>query len=155
MELNNKIIYPNHFFLALIFIFLYHYYIQNEIEKRFSLTYLPYNKVKRPLQKCDNDFYKSIHCIGMPSGHAEAATIILCLLYYYKYISIWLAILFIFIFSIQRIIIGVHTLLQVLMGILVGLIYYMIYISFNLTLISFLIVFAIGVILLTLIKQHK
>ena len=48
----------------IIFICLYHYFIQNGIEKIFNQTYFNYDSVKRPLKKCENDIYKTVECIG-------------------------------------------------------------------------------------------
>ena len=81
----------------LIIVFTYHL-VQNNIEKQFSLTYFGFDNVKRPLS--DSNMY-TFRDLGMPSGHAEIATIISCILYYYKFISLWLCILLIFIFSMQ------------------------------------------------------
>ena len=116
----------------LIIVFTYHL-VQNNIEKQFSLTYFGFDNVKRPLS--DSNMY-TFRDLGMPSGHAEIATIISCILYYYKFISLWLCILLIFIFSMQRIIANRHTVFQVIVGIICGLIYSYIYISNNLSLLS-------------------
>ena len=116
----------------LVIIFTYHL-VQNNIEKQFSLTYFGFDNVKRPLS--DSNMY-TFRDLGMPSGHAEIATIISCILYYYKFISLWLCILLIFIFSLQRVIANRHTVFQVIIGIMCGLIYSYIYISNNLSLLS-------------------
>lgn len=116
----------------LIIVFTYHL-VQNNIEKQFSLTYFGFDNVKRPLS--DSNMY-TFRDLGMPSGHAEIATIISCILYYYKFISLWLCILLIFIFSMQRVIANRHTVFQVIVGIICGLIYSYIYISNNLSLLS-------------------
>lgn len=131
------------FFLVLIF--TYHL-LQNDIEKQFSLTYFGYDNVKRPLRNSNMYTYRDL---GMPSGHAEIATIISCILYYYKFISLWLCILLIFIFSVQRIIAYRHTLNQVIVGIMCGLIYSYIYISNNLSLLSLGFVMLIGLLLIS------
>jgi 4-amino-4-deoxy-L-arabinose transferase-like glycosyltransferase len=129
---------------CLIVIFTYHI-IQNDIEKQFSLTYFGYNNIKRPLS--DDTMY-TYQDLGMPSGHAEISTIISCILYYYKFISLWLCILLIFIFSAQRVIRNRHEVNQVIVGIICGLIYSYIYISNNLSLLSFGIVMLIGLLLM-------
>ena len=116
----------------LIIVFTYHL-VQNNIEKQFSLTYFGFDNVKRPLS--DSNMY-TFRDLGMPSGHAEIATIISCILYYYKFISLWLCILLIFIFSMQRVVANRHTVFQVIVGIICGLIYSYIYISNNLSLLS-------------------
>jgi hypothetical protein len=87
--------------------------------------------------------------LGMPSGHAEIATIISCILYYYKFISLWLCILLIFIFSLQRVIANRHTVFQVIIGIMCGLIYSYIYISNNLSFLSLGFVMLIGLLLIS------
>jgi hypoxanthine phosphoribosyltransferase len=137
--------------IIIIFIIcLYHYYIQNGLEKQFSQFYLHYD-IKRPLQNCQNKIYSSLSCIGMPSGHAEVSTIFFSLLYIYKFISLPLCILFIFIFSIQRVISSMHTIGQVVAGIILGLFYSQIYAITNMSVFSFLFVFMIGLILVILI----
>jgi len=127
----------------LVIIFTYHL-VQNNIEKQFSLTYFGFDNVKRPLSDSNMYTYRDL---GMPSGHAEIATIISCILYYYKFISLWSCILLIFIFSLQRVIANRHTVFQVIVGIMCGLIYSYIYISNNLSLSSLGIVVLIGLLL--------
>ena len=135
-------------FFIIIIIFFYHYFIHNGLEKIFCETYFDYNYIKRPLDKCSSNLNgQKLGCIGMPSGHAETVTIFSLLLYFYKFIPLWLSLLLIFIFSIQRIISNMHTLIQVLMGIIVGYMYFNIYKFFNLSIYSLLIVFIIGFIL--------
>jgi membrane-associated phospholipid phosphatase len=132
------------FFIVLI---LTYHVIHNDIEKQFSLTYFGYDNVKRPLR--DSNIMYTYRDLGMPSGHAEISTIISCILYYYKFISLWLCILLIFIFSIQRIIADRHTLNQVIVGIMCGLVYSYIYISNNLSLLSLGFVVLIGILLVS------
>lgn len=139
------------FFIMLIIIFMYHLIFQNHLEKMFSQVYFDYNDVKRPLEKC-NENTDTLKCIGMPSGHAEISTIIFTLLYIYKFISLEICILIIFLFSIQRIISNKHTLNQVIVGIIFGLGYSYIY-SFTNFFLSFFIVFIIGLILNILIVK--
>jgi len=136
--------------LIIFIIFLYHYYIQNGLEKQFSQNYLHYD-IKRPLNNCKNNLYSSVSCIGMPSGHAETSTIFFSLLYFYQFISLPICIIFIFLFSIQRIISNMHTNGQVIAGIILGLVYSEIYYVTNLSISSFLFVFIIGIILASLI----
>lgn len=130
----------------LVVVFTYHI-IHNNIEKQFSLTYFGYDNIKRPLSDSNMYTYRDL---GMPSGHAEISTIISCILYHYKFISLWLCILLIFIFSIQRIIADRHLLNQVIVGIMCGLIYSYIYISNNLSFLSLGIVMLIGLLLILL-----
>lgn len=130
--------------ISVILIIYYHRYIQNSIEKKISLLYFGYDNIKRPMS---NDHMYTSRDLGMPSGHAEIATIVSCILYFYKYISLWVCILLIAFFSIQRIITNRHTVLQVIVGIICGLLYSYIYIINNLSLLSFGIVIFIGVLL--------
>ena len=91
--------FKNNIFIIFIilFIFSYHFYIQNGLEKTFSETYFHYETVKRPSNTYNNnELNKGLDCIGMPSGHAESATLISILLYYYKFIPLWICILLIF-----------------------------------------------------------
>ena len=134
---------PYYFVIFLFIVVIYHNYIQNAIEKRFSLEYFGYDNVKRPLSG-----------LGMPSGAVESATILFLLLFLYKYIPLWLCLLFIFIVSLQRIITQKHTIIQVIVGIVCGLIYTHIYKSHNLSILSFGIVILIGL-LLTLLIYYK
>jgi len=139
--------------LVIIFIVcLYHFSIQNGLEKLFSQNYLHYDN-KRPLKNCENNkkMYNSLSCLGMPSGHAEVSTILFSLLYIYKFISLPLCILFIFIVSIQRVISNMHTIGQVIAGIILGLIYSQIYSITNISVFSFLFVIFIGITLAILI----
>lgn len=144
----------NHIFFIffILFIFLYHSFIQNGLEKIFCETYIDYNFIKRPLKYCSNNWNgQNTKCIGMPSGHAEMVTIILSLLYFYKFIPLWLCLLLIFIFSMQRIISNMHTIIQVIIGISIGLLYFNIYKFFNLSIYSILFVLCIGFILSLLV----
>ena len=136
--------------LIIFIVCLYHYYIQNGLEKQFSQNYLHYD-TKRPLKNCENKLYSSVSCIGMPSGHAETSTILFSLLYIYNFISLPICILFIFLFSIQRVISSMHTVGQVIAGIILGLVYSQIYSITNMSIFSFLFVFIIGIILAILI----
>jgi len=146
-----NITYNRMFIILIIFMLcMYHYYIQNGLEKEFSQNYLHYD-IKRPLINCNNKIYSSVTCIGMPSGHAETATIFFTLLYVFQFISLPICILFIFLFSIQRIISNMHTGGQVIAGIILGLFYSFIYSTSNLSGIGFLFVFIIGMILTILI----
>ena len=134
-----------------IFLFVvvnYHHYIQNTIEKEFSLEYFGYDAVKRP---ASGTIMRSLDDIGMPSGHAEGGIIMFSLLYFYKYIPLWLCILLIFIVASQRVLARRHTPMQVIVGILCGLIYTYIYTSHNLSILSFGIVLLISLLLTGLI----
>lgn len=134
-------------FIILFIIFIYHSYIHNKLEKIFFDTYINYNNIKRPLQKCTSEINKSIKCVGLPSEHAEVYTIIFSLLYFKNFISLYVCLSFIFLISIQRIIFQMHTVTQVLFGILLGFFYTQIYVRNNLSIFSFLIVLIIGLII--------
>ena len=137
----------------ILLISIYHYYVQNDLEKNFFRCYIDYNSIKRPLATC-NKFKNSprLICVGMPSGHAETITILSSLLYLYKFIPFWLCLLLIFIFSIQRVIINMHTIIQIIFGIIFGLFYVFIYKYFDLSIYAFLIVFSIGILLYNICK---
>lgn len=142
MKLNPQI------FIIIFLITLYHFYINNGLEKIFSQTYFDFNNIKRPLFGCSNqDSSSRLKCIGMPSGHAETASLFFFLLYFYKAIPLWICLLFISLFSIQRITSSMHSYDQVMVGSALGLLYALIYKKFNLSLTGFLIVFCIGFIL--------
>jgi len=145
----NEIIKNNKILIIIILIFIYHYLIQNDLEKRFSQVYFEYTNIKRPTKKCEKNT-KNLNCVGMPSGHAESVTILSSLLYLYKFIPLWLCLLVIFVFSIQRIIKNKHSIDQVLMGIIIGLFYVFIYKKLNLSIYAFIIVLLIGFTLLLL-----
>ena len=139
---------PCYFAIFLLIVVLYHYDIQNNIEKRFCLEYFDYNSVKRPLS---GNIMSSSGDLGMPSGHAEASTIMFLLLYYYGYISLPVSIILIFIVSLQRVLAQRHSIAQVTVGTILGLIYSYIYKSYNLSIFSFLIVLSIAFLLTVLI----
>ena len=137
------------YFAVFLFIVVnYHYYIQNNIEKQFALTYFGYDAVKRPFS---GNTMKTQNDLGMPSDHAETATMMFSLLYFYKYIPLWLCILLIFSVALQRILAHRHTPAQVTVGIICGLIYTYIYKSHNLSVLSFGIVILITLLLTALI----
>jgi hypoxanthine phosphoribosyltransferase len=142
-----KFIYKNYILLIILVIFVYHYYIQNGLEKIFCETFFKYKDVKRPRDKCNSQFSSGLNCIGMPSGHAECSTILFGLLYFNKFISLYIFAFLVFIFSIQRVISNMHTVSQVITGIILGLFYLQIYFYFNLSLSSFAIILFIGLLL--------
>lgn len=147
----------NKIFILIIILLLsaYHYLLNNNLEKLFSQTYFDYNNIRRPLKICDKDINCSnLDCTGMPSGHAEGASVLSCLLYFYKFIPLWLCLTIIAVISLQRIIANKHTLNQVIVGSILGLIYATIYKKFNLSIYGFLFVFSIGFIL-TLLSVYK
>ena len=143
MKLNEK----TNMFIIIILIASYHYVIQNDLEKYYFKCHFDYGSIKRPLKICNTSYNNNdpIMCVGMPSGHAETITIFAGLLYLYKFIPLWLSILFIFIFSLQRFISHMHSIIQIVTGIIFGVCYVFIYKHFNLSILSFLIVLFIGI----------
>lgn len=141
--------------IIIILLSAYHYFLNNNLEKLFSQTYFDYNNIRRPLKICDKESNCSnLNCTGMPSGHAEGASVLSSLLYFYKFIPLWLCLTIIVIVSLQRIVANKHTLNQVIVGSLLGLIYATIYKKFDLSIYGFLFVFSIGFIL-TLLSVYK
>lgn len=139
---------------VIILLSLYHFSIHNGLEKIFSQTYFDYYNVKRPLYKCKNVKQQSnLSCIGLPSGHAETASVFLFLLYFHRFTPLWLSILMIVIISLQRVLTNMHTPIQVLFGSLLGLIYASIYTYFNLSSTGFAIVFIFGLLLALLVLK--
>jgi membrane-associated phospholipid phosphatase len=139
---------PSYFAIFLLIVVLYHFWVQNNVEKLFCLEYFGYNNVKRPLS---GNIMFSTCDLGMPSGHAEAGTIMFLLLYFYEYISLPVSIILIFIVSLQRVVKERHTIAQVIAGTICGIIYSYIYKSYNLSIFSFLIVLSITLLLTALI----
>ena len=153
MKLNKNIINNATVILFIILVSTYHILIQNSLEKLFSETYFKgFKFTKRPLETCLNSANGiPSYCKGMPSGHSETITIFATLLYLYKFIPLWLCILLIFIIGLQRILSSFHTVMQVLVGIFLGYMYSKIYRYYNFSYYSFLVVFGIGLLLLSLI----
>ena len=119
--------------IIIIIISLYHFSVLNVIEKMTCESLFSFDTCKRPNQKCINDANKSVSCLGMPSGHAEFATLLTLLLYHYKYISFILCIGIIILVSLQRVIFKRHTVAQVLVGSILGFLYSYMYIANNLS----------------------
>lgn len=63
----------------------------------------------------------------MPSGHTEAMAVFAGLLYFYKFIPLWISLLAIVLMGMQRILLNMHTPGQVLVGGLAGILYASIY----------------------------
>ena len=139
---------PLYLAFFLLIVVQYHRWIQDDVEKLFSLQYFGYNNVKRPLS---GNIMTSYEDLGMPSGHAESATIMFLLLYFYGYISLPVSIILIFLVSLQRVLAQRHSIAQVTVGTILGLIYSYIYKSYNLSIFSFLIVLSITFLLTALI----
>jgi hypothetical protein len=125
--------------------------VQNGIEKTFASAVLPYNFVKRPSKSCKNEIEG---CVGLPSGHAETATIFSLLLWFNKMIPLWAALLFILAVSVQRVISQRHTTFQVIVGIILGTLYSLLYAKTNLPMAVF-IVLSIAVFLTILSLQRN
>ena len=142
---------PSYFAIFLLIVVLYHFWVQNNVEKLFCLEYFGYNNVKRPLS---GNIMFSTCDLGMPSGHAEAGTIMFLLLYFYEYISLPVSIILIFIVSLQRVVKERHTIAQVIAGTICGIIYSYIYKSYNLSIFSFLIVLSITFLFTALIYYN-
>jgi membrane-associated phospholipid phosphatase len=141
--------------VIIIFICLYHTFVQNKLEKTLFKTYLGYNNiVKRPLTRCkkylDDD---SIKCAGMPSGHAEVITIFSTLLYLYGIISLQFCIFLIFIVSLQRYLTNKHTIFQLIVGILFGYTYAIFYKFYDLSVYSFFIIFVTSCVMIYFISR--
>ena len=139
---------PLYLAFFLLIVVQYHRWIQDDVEKLFSLQYFGYNNVKRPLS---GNIMTSYEDLGMPSGHAESATIMFLLLYFFGYISLPVSIILIFLVSLQRVLAQRHSIAQVTVGTILGLIYSYIYKSYNFSIFSFLIVISITLILTALI----
>ena len=134
--------------VLIIIVCVYHYFIQNGLEKIFNETYFNYEEVKRPLINCSNCLDgQPLMCIGMPSGHAETITLLSSLSYLYGFIPLWICLILILGFSGQRITSQMHTFPQVVVGIILGYCYALLYNKFNFSVYSFLIVLSIGLIL--------
>jgi hypothetical protein len=153
MKLNSK--FSLQILIIILLLSAYHFVLHNDIEKLFSQTYFNYNDIKRPLNKCNKEInHSKLSCIGMPSGHAEGFSVLCFLLYFYKFISLWLCLIIIALVCLQRIVTNMHTLNQVLVGSLLGFIYASIYKHFKLSAHGLLIIFSIGFIL-TLLNVYK
>ena len=130
--------------LIIFIIFLYHSFIQNKLEKLFCQNFFNNDSIKRPLKNCNHNLYTSLNCIGMPSGHAEVATIIFLLLYFYKFISLTVCIILILLISMQRVITNMHTIQQVIVGIILGFFYFKYYSIMDCSMYSLLPVMILG-----------
>jgi|688.fasta_scaffold390740_2 membrane-associated phospholipid phosphatase len=139
---------PLYFAIFLLIVVQYHRHIQDDVEKLLFLEYFGYDNVKRP---SSGNIMNSTRDLGMPSGHAESATIMFLLLYFYGYISLPVSIILIFLVSLQRVLAQRHSIAQVTVGTILGLIYSYIYKSYNFSIFSFLIVISITFLLTALI----
>jgi len=133
--------------IIILLILLYHYYIQNSLEKNFFDLYLNYDIVKRPLYACNSGFYNSFRCLGFPSRHTELASILFFILYFQKFISLPVCIILILCVALQRIIVHMHTFIQITFAGIFGFLYSQIYVRSHFSVYSFLLVFLIGILL--------
>jgi hypoxanthine phosphoribosyltransferase len=116
-----------------------------------------YSFCKRPLYSC-HDSEPVLRCLGFPSGHAQTVTVIALTIFALKLISFPVAIIIIFVVSLQRIVYNMHTVGQVIAGIVTGLIYFSIYRSYHFNPIVFLLPllnWVIILIILLLIVERK
>jgi adenine/guanine phosphoribosyltransferase-like PRPP-binding protein len=114
----------------IILVLIIHFAFLNGLEKMlFSHTAIPMNYLLRPSDLCqqikDGDF--GVGCLGMPSGHAEIATILSYLLYRKKYLSWKISLVIVLLVCLQRVVATRHTILQVVMGVLFGFGYGILY----------------------------
>ena len=135
-------------FTLFTIIILYDHCVLNLLEKMFSEVFFDFTKITRPWDSCSNLSNMSLKCVGLPSGHAQTITVLSLLLYNYDFISLPIAILLILIFSLQRVIIQAHTVIQIILGILLGCVYSYIYIANNLSYKSFLYIAVITFVLI-------
>jgi len=111
--------------LLIVIIALYDHFVLNIAEKMFCEVY--FDIAKRPLYKC-NEKCLGVNAVGMPSGHLQSLTLILIILFHYRFISLPLCFGLIFIASLHRVLIHKNTHFQVLAGIILGCICSSIYI---------------------------
>jgi membrane-associated phospholipid phosphatase len=118
-------------FLLLV---IYHSFILNPIEKKYSKQCFPHsNIIRRPSKKCRKVSVLHQNCLGLPSGSSEIITIITILLCHYQIISLPFSLFLILAVGMQRILLKKHTLLQVIAGIFIGFLYSSLYIYFHLS----------------------
>jgi hypoxanthine phosphoribosyltransferase len=126
--------------IILLLISIIHFCFINGLEKIFFNTYLKDNKLlQRPTNLVNRDI--PVKFLGMPSGHVEITTIIVCSLY--KYINVLDSIIVIIFMCLQRILSKQHTSIQTIIGFIFGFIYSLIYseLSYNSLLISCTLIF--------------
>ena len=108
------------YFLLLICIF--QYCVMNGIEK--LLFHSVSTSTLRPNCK---EFVTPNSCVGMPSGHAEIAVLVFFYFYQKKWISLPIAIFYIGLVCLQRVLFKHHTVLQTVVGCLFGFFYFVVY----------------------------
>ena len=127
---------PNVFILLCVIIL--HTFVNN-LEK--LLVQNIFGSIRRPCEKCSSSSSSSssssksntdeLACLGMPSGHVEAATIVSMFLIINELIPSWGGILIVVCTALQRIYSLRHTFNQVLIGFTIGLLYSYIYLSYS------------------------
>jgi hypoxanthine phosphoribosyltransferase len=76
---------------------------------------------------CSETMVTPTYCLGMPSAHAEIATMLVLYALFKKKISVVIGIIIVIAVCLQRIITKKHTILQTFIGILFGVFYFMLY----------------------------
>jgi hypothetical protein len=115
-----------------------HYFPVNRLEKKWfsQTTALPKSALVRPNSECSRAEPNVNRCMGMPSGHTEAATIFALILFHYGYMSAMAAGFIVAAVGAQRILFQRHTISQVLVGAAFGLAYSIIYCKLRLSIFS-------------------
>lgn len=113
--------------LAITFFLITHLVFTNVYEKVLIQVMVGSNTkiLKRPTRQCMKA--DSLQCLGMPSGHAEAATICCSLMYKFGIMPLYVAISIVAFVCAQRVVFIRHTLLQVVIGMILGSLYAVIY----------------------------
>ena len=117
---------PNVFILLCVIIL--HTFVNN-LEK--LLVQNIFGSIRRPCKKCSNNNSDELACLGMPSGHVEAATIVSMFLIVNQLVPLWGGMLIVICTALQRIYSLRHTFNQVLVGFAIGLLYSYIYLSYS------------------------
>jgi membrane-associated phospholipid phosphatase len=119
---------PNVFILLCVIIL--HTFVNN-LEK--LLVQNIFGSIRRPCKKCSssNNNSDELACLGMPSGHVEAATVVSMFLIVNQLVPLWGGMLIVICTALQRIYSLRHTFNQVLVGFAIGLLYSYIYLSYS------------------------
>jgi hypothetical protein len=135
---------------------LYHSFLLNPLEKRFSKQYFPDSSlIRRPSEKCRKKTILHQNCLGLPSGSSEIITIVSVLLYHEKVISLPVNVFLILAVGMQRILLKKHTLLQVIAGIFLGFLYSSLYSYLHLALICLLFPMLLTLFLVFLLRSQQ
>ncbi len=92
------------------------------------LAQLYYKTLPRPNETCKK-IPSILSCLGMPSGHTEAITLLTIFAFLSGFINIFWVISLILLVVFERVITQMHTINQVMVGFLLGLLYALIYYS--------------------------